>query len=105
MPKLRTDSTLGYYFDGPVSLKLQKNYGSFLEEMFINDRNCLMLCLSSFIYINDIPIHEGTSLYDCAAAVIQEDMDYTSDEFGNILEILEPITVGQARDLLHALSS
>jgi hypothetical protein len=105
MPELRTASTLGYYFSGVLSDKLQKTYGSFLEEMCINDRNCLMLCLSSFIYINDVPIQEGTSLYDCAAAVVQEDMDYTSDEFGNILEILAPITVDQARNLLHAISS
>jgi hypothetical protein len=105
MPELRTAKTLGYYINSHRTNRLEVTYGSYLENMDINDRNGLMLCLASFIYINDIPIFEGKLFYDCAAIAISEDLDFTGDDFGDILETLEGITVPEARDLLHALSS
>ncbi|KAM3091144.1 hypothetical protein ACKFKG_26825 [Phormidesmis sp. 146-35] len=105
MPELRTANTVGFYVDGHCISELEKAYGAHLEDMGINDRNALMVILAHFVYVNSIPMWEGTPLHVVAEEVISEDRDLTSDQFCDILETLEGIEVWQARGLLSALSS
>jgi hypothetical protein len=105
MPELRTAKTLGYYVNSHCTSELEKAYGSHLEDMELNDRNALIVILANYVYVNSVPLWEGTPFHICAEEVISEERDLTSDQFCDILEILELITVDQARNLLHAISS
>ncbi|KAM3105304.1 hypothetical protein [Phormidesmis sp. 146-33] len=111
MSELRTAKTLGYYVSADCTDQLQRQYGSYLEAIDINDRNALMAILAYYTFINAVPLWEGTSFYDVATELFpgdcapEDDRDVTSTEFSDILEILENITPDQARELLHAISS